>query len=551
MMRRGFVLIAVLVVIAAAVLVATGAIFAARGATVSSRAAELERRLRDAALDGVRVAAERLAQDRREILAGAVPKGTVADGESSLLLAIPDGGRSVEVRLVPQPSGALYASEAAKLDAGTAAGAALARLADDAPEVARAIVERIIAERSGRGGPPPSIDGTVALAAGFSSDEALSAVLGPLQLLGSEREARDEDGGGAGQGGRAVDRSTAPPLVELLTVHGAEPLVDATGSARLDLVAAFEGNSSGGRAEASLDLLEDAEQEALEALVRKRGGAAADAQRGDDGSIAAALLARGVEPARVDRIMDECTLEAGTHGVPRVDIVRADLRVLAAVDGIGPDAAARIVDLRGTLDETERGGTSWLVTRRVLSVEQYGAVAGRITHRSALWRFRVEARMVAADDAGDDASAGGSEPASLAAFDCIVDVSPERPRIVFLRDVTLLATARALAVLSAGALGAAGDGAGFASEGDSMPDERVGEDAVAPDATESDLDSDTASDAAPDVERSDARRAPRPTSRLNPSSRFDLPAENATMNAPPARGRVRPSGRDVGGAEAR
>jgi hypothetical protein len=84
-----------------------------------------------------------------------------------------------------------------------------------------------------------------------------------------------------------------------------------------------------------------------------------------------------------------------------------------------------------------------------------------------------------------------------------------------------------------------------------MPDERVGEDAVAPDATESDLDSDTASDAAPDVERSDARRAPRPTSRLNPSSRFDLPAENATMNAPPARGRVRPSGRDVGGAEAR
>ncbi|MEY5032395.1 MAG: hypothetical protein RL354_1426, partial [Planctomycetota bacterium] len=372
MMRRGFVLIAVLVVIAAAVLVATGAIFAARGATVSSRAAELERRLRDAALDGVRVAAERLAQDRRELLAGAIPEGTVADGESSLLLSIPDGGRSVEVRLVPQPSGALYASEAAKLDAGTATDAALGRLADDASDVARAIVERMIAERSGRGGPPPSIDGTASLAAGFAVDEALSAVLGPLQLLGAERELRDEE-----EGGSAADRGATPSLVELLTVHGAEPLVDATGSARLDLVAAFEGNSSGGRAEASLDLLEDAEREALEALVRKQGGAAAEPQRGDDGAIAAALLARGVEPVRVDRIMDECTLEAGTHGAPRVDIVRADLRVLAAVDGIGPDAAARIVDLRGTLDETERGGTSWLVTRRVLSVEQYGAVAGR------------------------------------------------------------------------------------------------------------------------------------------------------------------------------
>ncbi|MEY2714884.1 MAG: hypothetical protein RIT24_1227, partial [Planctomycetota bacterium] len=91
-MKRGFVLIAVLVVIAAAILVATGAIFAARGAVQGSQAADLERRLRDAALDGVALTAEALAGQRDAVLAGGTPK---LDAE---LLRVADGPRQIEVR---------------------------------------------------------------------------------------------------------------------------------------------------------------------------------------------------------------------------------------------------------------------------------------------------------------------------------------------------------------------------------------------------------------------------------------------------------------------
>ena len=60
MRRNGFVMVAVLIVVAAAILVASGAIFTAHGEIISARAAGLERRLRDAALDGVALAADAL-----------------------------------------------------------------------------------------------------------------------------------------------------------------------------------------------------------------------------------------------------------------------------------------------------------------------------------------------------------------------------------------------------------------------------------------------------------------------------------------------------------
>jgi type II secretory pathway pseudopilin PulG len=535
---RGFVLIAVLVVIAAAILVATGAIFAARGAAASSRAADLERRLRDAALDGVRVAADRLARDRAVILAGGAPKDNDGGDGGAVLLTVPDGPRRIEVRLVPQWSGGLYASECAKLDANTAPSAAIARVAESGSETARALCAQIAARR-----PLASVDVAASFVAASVDagadgvDPAIEAVLGPLALVGDERTVREEEQGAA------RDRELSPPLVELLTVHAAEPLVDAAGNARLDLIAAFGGNSSGGRATASLDLLEDAEVEVLEKLVLGLRGKQPPAE-GADGVVAAALLSRGVEPARVDRIMDQCTLEAGTHGAPRVDIVRADVRVLSAVEGLGPEAAARIVDLRGTLDEDERTGTSWLLTRRVLGAEEYGAVAGRISHRSAIWRCRVEARIAAAEDAGDDRVAEAG-PRSAATFDCIIDVSAERPRLAFLRDVTLLSSARALVARSVATIDGAEAGAADAPTAAADAPTAAADASTAADGEVIDTDPTSDIDDAPTDEPFGGAQ-PRP-SRTFRAPRFDLPVPDATMSAPPERGRARPSGRDIPG----
>lgn len=501
-MRRGFVLIAVLVVIAAAILVATGAIFAARGAVKSSRAADFERRLRDAALDGVALAADSIAAQRAAVLAGATPKVDVE------LLRVADGPRQFEVRLVPLADGELVQSEAGKLDANEAAPAVLAKPVEPASEIARQLVEAMATRR-----PNSSVDASIALVPAARALDALREVLGPMRALGEERDDA-EDGAARARG------AEFPPLVSLYTTLGAEPLVDNAGNPRLDLVAAFGDGSSTGPATASLESFEDAEREALQALVKESKDPL------DDGAIVRALLGRGVALPRIDELVASCTLEEGAHGAPRIDIVRADSRVLAALDGIGPDIAARIADLRETLDEKERLGTSWLVSRLILTPEQYGAVAGRLTHRSALWRFRVESRVVQDEDA--ESGAPADEPRGVYAFDCVVDISPESHRLAFLRDVSMLGSARAIAAAAVRS----------AEDGGDMPKT----------ADRADSDAGDAEDDGDDVEDPSAERAFLPPS--DPRM-VDSPPRDATMPAAPVRpvrGRVSATGRDVGGA---
>jgi len=411
-----------------------------------------------------------------------------------MLVEVSDAGRRIEVRLVPQWSGRPFASEAAKLDVNLAPPDALARIAEGLGEPGGALIGAATEAR-----PVSSVDALAALGAGGAGPEA---VLGPLRLIGDEREEFDD----ATDASRR--RELVPPLVELLTAHGAEPLVNGAGDPKLDLLAAFA-DGSGRMSDASLAEFEDAEREALMALARGKPDPGAER---DDGSIAGVLLARGVAPERIDAVLGSCTLEAGTHGAPRIDIVRADRRVLAALEGVGPDVAARIIDLRDSLDETERRGTAWLVTRRVLAPEQYGAIAGRISHRSALWRFRVEARI--APPESSDGMLAEAEPRAAAAYDCIVDISSEQPRIAFLRDVTLLPTVRSLAFMTPAADRAA-------SDDDEGP---------------------AGASAGPDARAEDGEELAEPIG-------FDFRAPEATISVPPAaepgRVLVAPAGRDV------
>ena len=502
MRRSGFVLVAVVVVVAAAILVATGAIFAARGATMSARAADFERRLRDAALDGVAIAADAVAESRDKILAGAAPQA------EPMLLRVQDGARQFEVRLVPLAGGELFESEAAKLDINTAPPAAMEKVTESSSDLAREIVRAMGSRR-----PNSSVDASAALVAPAKGLDALREVLGPMRAVGDEREQVDD-------GGVRTRGADIPALVSLFTTLGAEPLVGNDGLPRLDLVAAFGDGAAEGPSTASLDRFEDAEREALAAMVKAAKGPL------EDGAIARALVARGVDLPRIDEILGSTTLEEGTHGAPRVDIVRADVRVLAALDGIGADIASRIVDLRETLDETERRGTSWLVSRRVLTPEQYVAVAGRLTHRSALWRFRVEARVVAADD--EEPSAETTESRGIAAFDCVVDVSPEDRRIAFLRDVSMLPTARALAAMRRNA-----------EEEEGMPK-------TEDDGTDQDAEAD-ASDPADGGLRDDSTLLPPPDPRpIDPPSRQETIGRPSQPERSP-RGHVSPTGRDIGG----
>lgn len=481
-MRRGFVLLAVLVVVGAAILVATGAIFTARAATSASRASQSERALRAAALDGVAQAAELIAAQRLEILAGAAPKL-----DRALLELSTDAG-TVEVTLAPVERDLLAASEGAKLDLNEAGDEAIARLAAELDAGVASLLEAARAVR-----PLASVDGTPALAAEGERGQALEASLGALR---STSDLASGDAAGA---------EGAPSLVALFTVHAREPLVDGRGAPRIDLVSA-SGLEGEDRAEAALAAFDDAVREVLEQAAR----AAAKSPPSDDGALARLLVERGVSTEEMLAVLDQCTLLAGGLAPPRLDIARADRRVLAALEAIGPDRAARIADVRDTLDAEERASTAWLVTRRIMTPSEHAAVAALVTHRSTAWRIRVEARLVRAEEGGEPVRTADAPP--LAAFDCIVDVAGERPRLAYLRDISLLPTARLFAAKSAQA-------AELSRQFEDAEPSRASESAAEPVISQP--------DAAQPLES-------RPAS--------------ATLDAPPRapRGTTRPVGRDIG-----
>ena len=506
---RGFVLLAVLVLVAAAILIATGGIFAARSATASSRASLADAALRGAALDGVAVAADMLAAERATILAG----GRSAfeereDDVERLLFERVDGVERIEVVLVRMPAGGSLEPEGAKLPIAWLDEVAAARLASALGS--DAAVETLLSAL--RASPDAtSVDGIVERLPEGERAAALRTLLGPLRTIA----ALDED------------RET-PPLVSLVGVHAREALVDADGTPRLDVIGALglaEGDGTATeRSDASLDRVDDAEIEAFEQAARKAGAEPADAER------AGALLARGVDLARRDAILASATLHAGAIAPARLDLVRAPRAVLeafAAREGLSDGFAERVETVRATLDEGERAGTAWLVDRRVVSAEEHARIAGRITSRSTAWRCRVVARQVVRSDEGDefDRTASGSEaPArgAVVVLDAIIEIGSAEPRIVFLRDVSLLETARALAVARVDARRLP-DGESDVSESDEASERVVAsERAGSSDAVES----------RPEGFPSDARPA------------------TLVVPRPPARGRIDPFGRDVGGSDA-
>ena len=131
-------------------------------------------------------------------------------------------------------------------------------------------------------------------------------------------------------------------------------------------------------------------------------------------------------------------------------------------------------------------------------------------------------RDAQAEDELSEASAVPGVGRRFAAFDCIVDVGAEEPRIVFLRDVSLLETARILARAES------------QPSTEAQPLEGRG-------AMQRDSESDSSAESRPPVRGA----APMNSVQSRPS-RVAEPRPPATMEPPPARrARTAPAGRDV------
>lgn len=414
--QRGSILLAVLVVVVIAALAGTTAMdmTGARAATAHASASRVQARA--LAWSGVQAALAELAEQRDDLLSGRPPRLT-----PRWELFTDDLGFRGVVRLVPSHEGAEAVSEAGKLDVNFATEAMLASLEAVGPDLAR----RIVAERAAR--PFESVE-DLARVPGVTGDVLYGGVgVGERSPRGRRTEPV-ADGGASAAG-----------LADLLTVFSSDS----------NIQAGLGEDGDQRRGKLRINLNTPWSDELREAVTERFGKDAADAvervmREGAkferDADIVRKLRELNAPPDSWGTILDAFTTCPDPYALGRVDLSAAPKEVLACLPGIDAAAAEAIVSARARLDTSVLLDTAWIVTEGIVPPEKFPLVVDHVTSRSLVWRVRVEAGRLPAD--ADDPLR------DRIVVDAVLDVSSERPRVAYLRDVTVLPTALALGRLA-------------------------------------------------------------------------------------------------------
>jgi type II secretory pathway component PulK len=161
------------------------------------------------------------------------------------------------------------------------------------------------------------------------------------------------------------------------------------------------------------------------------GGGEGEGEGGGEGegdeSAEPRILQSGVGVDELPEVLDRLAVvkvDAESVVPGRVNVNTADVKVLAALNEIDDNMAQQIVDLRGSIDESQRGTLAWLVTERVLEKDTFLKVAPALTARSFQYRVR---------------SVGFSSPSGqFRVVEAVIDLAGETPRVMYLRDITPL-----------------------------------------------------------------------------------------------------------------
>lgn len=408
--QRGFVLIAVLILVGCVVLVVTGIVFLVRGEVAGATNSIDATQLRAASWSSVQALASTLAAQRDRVLAGATPTvdRTFVLWESADELAL--------ARLLPvAPDGALLVGESSRVDLRTATTASLVATGFVAADVASAI----IAERDAAGGMvhPESLLG----AGGVVTLESLHGPLDEISLEVDEDEAI--------RAGDALERllaggSKPRGLADLLTIHADEPPLRADGTRRASVGGEWTDDR---RAQVDV-LLGSGSATLLEAVTREVDPAS-------EVNLFAAWRARHPQPDEWGVFLDAITADDRPVLVGRLDVLRASGAALRSLPGVDEERAAHIEREREALNGEERRTTAWLVARGVLSADEFAAIVDRVTTRSLLWRARILTTI------GPASALEDGEPGRFAVLDVVVDLSQPLPRVAWMRDVSSLETA--------------------------------------------------------------------------------------------------------------
>jgi len=438
MSRRGSILLAVLVVLALGSLGAMTVVLSTDAEDSAAGLAHERDRVRALARSGLRAVMGELSAQRDELLRGGSPELT-----GSWTLFTDELGRQGMIRLVdlaPEDSERLAIAETSRLDLNSATPEMLARL----PGINGALAERIVA--SGpfasvaellrvRGVTPELLYGRSPIAADRSGIGGSSAQLG-VESSG------DSLGLGSGAQQALASEDDSEGIAALLTVFSFDPNVQmglVEPSARGDLRINLNRGWSEALGRAVTERFNAEAARFLEMVMLAGVSFESDAD-----IVAQLMRLQGDEYRRWINALDTFTTTDDHFRPGRVDLNRASPVVLAALPGLDPGAAAAIVAARDELEEEVRRRVTWPLERGLLSAEAFRDAIGFLTTRSLQWRVRIEVGLLPGEAAEELSPELAREvPLDHAlVLDAVVDVASQRPRIAYLRDVSLLGEAR-------------------------------------------------------------------------------------------------------------
>jgi DNA uptake protein ComE-like DNA-binding protein len=440
-MRRGFVMLAVMIGLAMALIASAALLQLAQAET--SGATHSVRRAQSHALarSGMEAIAGRLAEQRQELLAGRAPRL-----DEHYVIYEADGRLGV-VRLLPiGPAGALIESESCKLDINEVSAEQL---------VATGLVEEDVAQRLVQ-------FRDAALTRPIQSLSELTQVpgvtnellFGSIERVQEEWAPRGADGGGSVEGEfdrggvrftRAAIGETNRALVEVLTVYSVEADVRVDGSRRIDLSvsrrvseAAAEGDTPATEVAEPGETRDARDSELAEIPGVLRPLVARGATYKKASEIVAALRRNNVPADEWPEYFESCTTQPRELRHGRLDINTAPVEALLAVPGFTVEHAEAIAAAQETLGENERATVCWPLLAGIVEAEQFAEAIDHITNRSSCYRVRIAAGEVSIDEPDGPLNAP-------VIYEMVFDLASPAPRVAYLRDVTLLPTMLELA----------------------------------------------------------------------------------------------------------
>ena len=406
--RRGFALIAVLLVIGASTLAVT--IFLRwSSAEIAIASASAERSRSRLLVDsGVAIVLSELEAQREVILEGRRPQlertyvvheGAVVSSIIRLLSVGPEREPLV-------PVGGLLDLNRATSDQLQATGALTQDQAD-----------RIIETRSTMsGGRYRSLEDLLSITSDDGSFIVTPEMIyGPLEDLRPAREvlALEEDRGERAL--RALGTTRTSRLSDLLTVHSFEPMVQRDGTWRIDISVPYS-------EELGLRFDRTFGEGAGEALRRIK----TSVDLKDDVTLGA-VVAQVVDIADQARTLDTLTAE-GRWASGRIDINTAPLEVLQTLPGLDSESASALVDVRDSLNASAQADITWPRDQNLITPSTMYGLYGLITNRTWLWKLRFAAGTVPSEDTD-------SALENPVMVELVVDLSGPRPRLASLRDI--------------------------------------------------------------------------------------------------------------------